>query len=868
MNCHRLDGPRLAWLHAAGWIVLALILAVGPLPASAAPTDRDEKLANFLDRLGLVDLQVQHLERMLQAGVNGEQEVRLARRLGDLYAGQLIDGNEDKQRSAQILEKIQSLIQRVPQADTPALRVMLLQADYNQAETLAVRWINDPADLPARDQAFEILQRIAPELNEFQEQLNAQVDSLIDALADLPEGDQRDALEQQSGRVQAVAGRATYFAGWANYYRGLVQGQDGQASIQLARDTFRKLLDIRTDQYESIEAEWLGLESVWRCRALIGLGLSEAALGALPRSRACFALLEHASVPPEMQDQAAFWYLQGLFNAGQYDAAVQYAESRVATYNPPPSTGKISVCVSLVRGAFGDRSQPPEGSRRRLGILGLEGLARLGQQRTIEQLMEQYQIDLPDESSFLVAWSAGRKLLAVAEQSQRDEDYRAAIRQLDVALRTPDADRQPDSAARCRYELAWCRFQLNEYAQAAQLAQTAWNGLKPTDPQTAAQAAWIAFASYQKMADQQPRFLAQAIDVLQTLKRDFPGHPYAKRADYLIDKLQRHSESTEETIRRLEQIQPGDSSYLASLYDLCLLWHQRWVQSAPADAKQMAAQVVQAVRRYLDAAGPANDDQRQLKSCLLAAEVLLRDPPDQGVSAEVFLDRASKFVSPTSESGSLDAEYHYRRLQLATLRKQEPDRQQRAEWLVQNAAGTAYEAPALVVVARAADQRVEQSPVADRLEAQRTAYRIYQRLVERLGTSPEILQSDQNARVALSRSADYAMQLEQYQDAAAQLDSLLAAFPTDRNYLRRSGMAHFQAGSYPLSLERWRTLLTGMPIGTDEWYEAKYHQILCLNETDPEMASKVLHQLQILDPKLGPAPWREKFQSLLRNFLK
>jgi tetratricopeptide (TPR) repeat protein len=266
--------------------------------------------------------------------------------------------------------------------------------------------------------------------------------------------------------------------------------------------------------------------------------------------------------------------------------------------------------------------------------------------------------------------------------------------------------------------------------------------------------------------------------------------------------------------------------------------------------------------------GPADDDQRQLKCCLVAAEVLLRDPADQGESAEFFLDRASKFVSPTSGSSSLDAEYHYRRLQVATLRKQEPDRQQRAEWLVQNAAGTAYEAPALVVVARAADQRVEQSPVADRLEAQRTAYRIYQRLVESLGTSPEILQSDQNARVALSRSADYAMQLEQYQDAAARLDSLVAAFPTDRNYLRRSGMAHFKAGSYPLSLERWRTLLTGIPSGTDRWYEAKYHQILCLSETDPEMAVKVLHQLEILDPKLGPPPWREKFQSLLRNFLK
>jgi hypothetical protein len=147
---------------------------------------------------------------------------------GDLYAGQLIDGTEDKQRSAQILEKIQSLIQRVPQADTPALRVMLLQADYNQAETLAVRWINDPADTAGRDQAFEILQRIAPELNEFQEQLNAQVDSLIDALADLPEGRStrrsRTAIRPGAGRRRA----SDLLCRLGKLLPGLVQGQDGE----------------------------------------------------------------------------------------------------------------------------------------------------------------------------------------------------------------------------------------------------------------------------------------------------------------------------------------------------------------------------------------------------------------------------------------------------------------------------------------------------------------------------------------------------------------------------------------------------------------------------------------------------------------
>jgi hypothetical protein len=335
-----------------------------------------------------------------------------------------------------------------------------------------------------------------------------------------------------------------------------------------------------------------------------------------------------------------------------------------------------------------------------------------------------------------------------------------------------------------------------------------------------------------------------------------------------LDRLQRHTESADETIRRLEKVPPGTAAHLASLYDLCLLRHQQWVQADAAEQKRLAAQVIQAARQYLDAAGPDQDGQRRVKCCLLAAEAALKDPADQGDAAASLLDRVSPSVSQLPDSSPLVAEYHYRRMQLAALRHDPLQRQQRAQWLIEHAADTAYELPALIVAARAAEQRLEQSPPAELAAARQAVYRIYRRLVARLGTSVTTLQSDQNARVALSRLADYAMQLEQYHDAAAQLDSLLSAFPTDRNYLRRSGMAHFRAGSYPLSLVRWRTLLTGTPSGTDEWYEAKYHQILCLSETDPEMAGKVLHQLQILDPNLGPPPWREKFQSLLRNFLK
>ena len=120
----------------------------------------------------------------------------MARKLADLYAGQMIASADDVTRSNEILEKIQELIRSVPSADTPALKVMLLQADYNQAENLASQWIADPSITDARKAAGEILNRITPELNEYQLELIGSVNAQIDALNDLEEGDQRERIEK------------------------------------------------------------------------------------------------------------------------------------------------------------------------------------------------------------------------------------------------------------------------------------------------------------------------------------------------------------------------------------------------------------------------------------------------------------------------------------------------------------------------------------------------------------------------------------------------------------------------------------------------------------------------------------------------
>jgi hypothetical protein len=108
--------------------------------------------------------------------------------------------------------------------------------------------------------------------------------------------------------------------------------------------------------------------------------------------------------------------------------------------------------------------------------------------------------------------------------------------------------------------------------------------------------------------------------------------------------------------------------------------------------------------------------------------------------------------------------------------------------------------------------------------------------------------------------------LGRWKEAAERLDKIVTAFPTDKKYLRRSGLAHFHAGEFAASLESWRKLLGGVEGGSDEWLEAKYHQLVCLQKTDSENAAKVWKQFKLLFPEVKSTVWKTKFAELEKSF--
>lgn len=851
--------------HFAKWA--AIIICVAFLVAAAQASD-DEQLERFLIRLGLSDLQIVHLESALERPtLAASDRQQLAQRLADLYAEQLMSSTKDDARYSDLMQRIESLRLRFPQANTPALQVMLLQADYNRAEAQIARWIADRSEKTALEESRELLQAIAPRLDDHQRHLRSQIEALYAEVEGLPASHPQVATkEREAQRLQTVLGRASYFAGWANYYLGLTKAPSGAAEYSRSRDIFRQLLGIEDEDYASIDPEWLSLGVIWRSRAVIGLGLAEAALGDIAASRAVFQWLDHRDVPLEIKDQAHYWYVQGLINADRLDDVRQYTSEQIKAFTGAPTQGKVSLCVALVRAGFGKAGVSSSNESEELAMLGIAGLAKLGQYNAVQQLLDKYEIPLENKEGFFLRWMHGRRLFSAAQQTKNPEDYRAAAKALAVALDEEEAAGQAIAAGHCRYELGWCHYRAGDYEAAAQAFELAITPLKAAGTQEGANAAWMAFVSYRQLAAEQPRYVASALEMLQRIQRDFPNHEYAKKANYHAAQLQRSAGSLQDSIRNLRKIPRSDPQFLAARYELCSLLYQQWSESKNASEKAAALEELKtATEEFLSAAGARGDKERQVRVLSLVAAAALGSEPSNPSLAAEFLTRAESLADGLPDTSSAKTEFHYRALQLARRQQDDPARKAHAQWIADHAAGSIYETSALVELARELEQRFGSTSDDQRAVLQEEAYQLYSRLVQRWGDSPTVLRSNKNARVALERLAEQAYATGRYAEAAQRIQPLLTIDPKNQAFLRLAGLANFESGQFESALPHWRILAFGLPRGSEKWFEARFYHVASLAEVDREQAKQTLKQIQLLYPEYGGPPWQKKFEALAQR---
>jgi len=831
------------------------------------------RVDGYLSKLKLPQQRLLLIERYLKSALPENEREELLDQGSQLYATQLMRYADDPARSKHYLDKVQQFLKDNPSADTPAIQVMLLQADYNRGEAAVTRWLNDPADKESLAEARSNFQRIAPKLVQYHESIQKRIEEQWNVVDRMPSGPGRETREKAVRELEGVVGRAAFFGAWSNYYLSLVEGIQGPSDYsKVAIELFRGLLDLKVDPkastpwHEAADPNRLGLEQEWRARALIGLAMSEILNDNLLDGQRCFSLLEAGPTSAAIADQSDYWYCRGLINAGKIGEAAKFAKMTIQDFQGNSSPGKTSLCVLLADTGLREGADSPK--IREMGVQGLIGLAKLGHHSAAIQLVEKYDIDLENSQGFYMMWLVGQQEFAEAEKSKSDDDYRQAQAQLRDALAAPEAKQDLLSASECRYTLGWCSYRLSEFAEAGMNFQDAVAGLKGPNPGKGAEAAWMAFVSYQALAKEEPRYGLRAIEVLEDLKRDFPNHQYAQKADYFIAKLQQSRGSMTSSIRQLQNISPGDPNYWSAKFDLCNLLRQQ-IDAASSDdeKKELARQLKEVADDLQSRLNQASADQDRLSGmvrCLLNVADLARKDILPTSDFVKYVDASRKLVEQLPPDDRAWIDYHYQALMLARFQKKEDEVATHADWLLNNARGTSYEQSALIIRALEIDQRVAAAAMPD-TSLLEEGFDVYSRLVKHLGGTTGIVKQNKNAKVACSKAADFAERLQRWSDAATYLRVLVHAYPKEQDYLQRLGRVEFTLQNYVAALGHWRTLLVGLNKGEQAWFEAKYYQLACLQQTDRDQAQTVLDQFQLLHPDWGLPPWRDKIKTLAQK---
>jgi hypothetical protein len=858
--------------------IMRIVLTLGCFLAITSPVTADDMAAldHYLLRLKLVDLRLQLHEQALTTATTPPARQRAATQLAELYAQRLLEIADSPERYAALVQRVEKLTSRYPEVASHALRVMLMQAEYQRAEALAVQWIDDPTRISARQEALAIYKKMLPELTQIRIALEQVVEEklkLYDAVEESssprPAGFSVVALEKDVQQTQEILNRATFFEGWGALFQVLLAENVAteKTTLSTALTSFGKLLELspEADSYE-FEEDSLDLNSVWRARTLLGFATALAAAEKHNIASECFEALQRAN-DPTVREGAAYWQVLALIRTRQWGKATQVAQEQLANALPETAAPLLPVAVLLVRNGWGTKEASPV--ELELVQLGLHAIARMKKYEALGALVAKYRNEPTRDDGFYPLWMKGRLLFAAAEKEPSAKRYKAAAKFFEQALDLPTATDDPTAAALCEYGWAWCEYRQQHYLEAVRAFEETATILKTLRDETAVQASWMVFTCHQALhsISQAERHATAAQQALENIVRDFPQSEQARRAEYLLTKIKTARGPSEAYLQSLEKVPADSPNYLSARFDLAVARHRLWSEAKENDPQKkfLAEKTVRDLQQYLRAA-PLSEGSRRVKATLLNVDLLLKDRDVRWSEMEQLLEREAALAEKLKPEDPVAAEYHYRSLQVAQMSKKEEAMRSHAAWLSAHAANSPYEIPALVVLAKGMEERYAQAAEKTKPALRDELIRLYQKLSQSWGDSTTVLQDKKNAAVALAKLAQWEAEAGHFSSSAEKWEKLIAAFPTDAHYLRQAGSTWFQARSFDKALPHWQLLVAGGDNQSAGWYEAKYYQVQCLLATDTEGARKAWKQFQLLHPEVTEPSWRVRFAELAEQF--
>lgn len=856
--------------------------------SSEEPSDPSARLERYLEQRGLDDLLSAHLRQKLKES-SGTERVKVAERLGALFV-RLLNEAPDAERRRVVEVQARDLLKGVAEAPTFELRINLLKVTYLRAQQDVER---DRLRLAKPDELAEasrVLREVGPAFQELAVKLDNRVDALERREETVRDADPL-ATKADLNESRRLRSLARYYSGWANYYLGLIDKNTALANAALIQ--FGGLLNAVSGKPATIERVPKGLlkyEHV--ARAAVGCALAASLKGNNVEAAAWISMLEQTGdLSPAAMDQLLHAKLIVFASAGRWsdiEAAVRDRRGGTAggASVKPLSTEAARLLAVLALESSSAANVVPEtrAMMERLAQVALGDLISLGEAGQVLDLVQRYGTAPVGQQGFMGQYIRGLQIYDKARAAHTAAGsadlptndnvlvvrYRDSATLFEQAATSLDAARYAGDRAKAMMLRALSLFYANDLGESAAVFVAASEASQAPDDKR--DALWYAVVALDRAVDNGKPSLAPERDRVSVLYlQSFPGTENA--AKLLLRRSGDGLVGDEESVRTLLSIDRGTPLYdVARRHASSILF--RLFRAAPAATRteaarrflEIAGEIIAIDEQTLSAATTANEMPKGLdvRARQMAEAALAMSPPDVTAAAKA-LDALERFATKAGINAAAYAgEVQFRRLQIHLARGDDAAAQEALKQLRESGGNYVAAGDRLMYRRRLEIWRASPSNA----DAARALVEVGARVVAQFEASRASPAEPQVASVygqlaeacagLWESSRDIAMR-----DVAIKLDRLaLEVNVRNEALLRRLGSLAEAAEERLLALDAWRTMLTSVEPDTPPWFEARYHTIRLLMETDKARAAEAMNQLKLLHPDFGPEPWRQKLKSL------
>ncbi len=790
----------------------------------------DDKVSNWLAQMGCNELLALHLEQELDSG-STQEKIDAAERLATLYAYMLSqsDGTDDNK----LLERANSLLDSIPQANTIDLRLQLLRASYLTSELTFEKYRLRMISREEAEEQFLILQDTAKKLESLRASLKRKAKN------------SKNFTTKDSTRL----GIATSLAAWATYYQAWFNN-DKELAIEAA-SIFATMLEGDSASLQDVSLDLRKEE--FGARALLGITLCKNLSNIAGEQYTWLEELGHADTWAGVKHQLPMWTIMMHIDNGQWALVKDTLLDRFVILEPH------TLRLAAVQGI---EAATPES--KEVAAIAIGKLIEDSELGIVSQIIEKHGHEPIEANAFVSNYLKGELAYRSAKESlggdmpsdnpELIEKFINAQELLSAALSAQNANDFPSVKDDCSYLLGLSQFFSNSCSDSA---RTFYELGKRT---TSEKALWMAIVALQHLTPQTPNSIVLLNDAVQLYSTLWPN---SQKTTQL--KLQFPSQIADSsTIEELLTIPPSDSNYANVRRKASRLLYQQWSNTKPLERTDIGNTYVGVVLPIIiedSKSSEVEHQQNALVRSLRLLEVALHRDVKRNVAAAQVLDIIKALSKGGVDTTQFENEITYRTiLLLFEEESQEAAIAKTLDFLTQHPTD---------VWANHASVYAWNKVAIDNDVLNETILELGLFLLKDI--DDESLSEHQYVNVTKLVSKQLLMQYDSTHDpelltqAHSYAKVLLQAYPNSHDILKINAQVEHFLGNNEASENHWNTILDASAKGSEQWLEAKYNIAFLLSKSDIDKANTMLNQFAALYPNYGVGTFSTKLRELHRS---